>query len=439
MNAISLAATILLCVMVIVLPRRAAAIPLITGALYMTLGQKIVLVSFDFYILRIIIFFALLRVVVKRELYAFHWNALDKLIVTWVIVAVVTGVLLEKTTDAFINRMGFAYNVIGIYFFFRSVVWDLNDVDYILSRITILIFPLAMIMILENLSGKNIFSIFGGVPEMTAIREGRLRCQGPFGHPILAGTLGATFAPLIAGQWIRCKDFRTISTLGFLGAIAITFTSASSGPALAFLFGLIGLLMWPLNAHMQLIRRIIMVSAVLLHLFMKAPVWFVIARISDLVGGTGYHRSVLIDQAINHFDEWWLVGTTYTAHWMPYVLPSSPGYIDITNQYIAEGVTGGIGRMGLFIAILVCAFKNIGTGLRFQRETGNGYFFLLWSLGASLFSHMVSFISVSYFDQIIVFWYLLLAMIATIPSGVPAQFGTLCLSRHERECTTEWL
>jgi hypothetical protein len=35
-----------------------------------------------------------------------------------------------------------------------------------------------------------------------------------------------------------------------------------------------------------------------------------------------------------------------------------------------------------------------------------------WSMGAALFAHAISFISVSYFDQIQVFWYFLMAAIA---------------------------
>ena len=38
----------------------------------------------------------------------------------------------------------------------------------------------------------------GGVPEITVVREGRLRCQGAFAHPILAGCFWAEQLPLIA-------------------------------------------------------------------------------------------------------------------------------------------------------------------------------------------------------------------------------------------------
>jgi len=41
---------------------------------------------------------------------------------------------------------------------------------------------------------------------------------------------------------------------------------------------------------------------------------------------------------------------------------------------------------------------------------------IIWALGASLLAHVVSYVSVSYFDQNFVNWYLLLAMVAILPS-----------------------
>ena len=40
--------------------------------------------------------------------------------------------------------------------------------------------------------------------------------------------------------------------------------------------------------------------------------------------------------------------------------------------------------------------------------------FLVWSLGACLFAHCISFFSVSYFDQIVIMYYWLLAVIASL-------------------------
>lgn len=85
---------------------------------------------------------------------------------------------------------------------------------------------------------------------------------------------------------------------------------------------------------------------------------------------------------------------------------------DITNQFILQGVRGGLITFVLFIAIVACAFSLVGRALK---ETANAPLRqrrFLWAIGCTLFAHVMSFLSVSYFDQNVVNWYLLLAVIA---------------------------
>lgn len=104
-----------------------------------------------------------------------------------------------------------------------------------------------------------------------------------------------------------------------------------------------------------------LIGLLALQLLMKAPIWYLFARMSDLLGmGGGWYRSALIDAAVGHFAEWGLMGAVYTAHWMPFQL--TPNMADITNQYIGEGVDGGAISMVLFIGILVSAYRDVGIG-----------------------------------------------------------------------------
>ena len=151
---------------------------------------------------------------------------------------------------------------------------------------------------------------------------------------------------------------------------------------------------------------------------MKAPVWYLIARVSEITGGTGWGRSELIDIAISHFNEWWLIGTTNTAHWDPVGVLPNEDMMDITNQYILEGVYGGLARMLLFITMIAVGFRGIGNAMKALKDENFAIKFLPWALGAALFAHAVGFLSVAYFDQLIVMWYLLLAMISAI-SNIP--------------------
>jgi len=161
------------------------------------------------------------------------------------------------------------------------------------------------------------------------------------------------------------------------------------------------------------------VGYILLDLVMKAPAYYIIARIDITGGSTGWHRAKLIDSAIEHLHEWWLFGTDYTRHWMPTGVSWSPDHTDITNHYIHMGVLGGLPLMGLFILQLWRGFKyvsNVALG-----HPSKDVRFLAWALGSALFAHSVTCVGVSYFGQSFLFLYLNLAMIGSIAQPRPPE------------------
>jgi len=280
--------------------------------------------------------------------------------------------------------------------------------------LALVMIPLALAMIIEKTTGRNLFSIFGGVPEFSMIRNVKLRCQGAFSHPILAGTFGATSIPFFAALWVKDTGQKFTAILGIVSATIITITSSSSGPVMVYATVFLGLFMWILRDKMRIVRWIALFMILALHMVMKAPVWALIGKISEVIGGGGWHRVTLIDAAISHFNEWWLLGTDYTRDWLPTGVSWSEEHTDITNYFIAIGIHGGLLSLVLFVAILVYCFKTIGIRMKEIDPAEFQLKFTLWCLGVSLFAHIAAFTSVSYFDQIIVFWYLLLAMIAVL-------------------------
>src|SRR5690606_3405393 len=219
----------------------------------------------------------------------------------------------------------------------------------------IVIIPLAFAMYWEHLTQRNVFSIFGGVPEVTAIRDGKLRAQGPFAHPILAGTLGASLVPIFIGLW---RQRKLLATTGLFSGVMIALFSSSSGPLFTLLAGLLAVLVWPLRERMRALRWGLFLCIITLHIVMKAPVWALIGRISNIMGqGTGWHRVELINQAVAHFSDWFLIGTQSTSHW---------GYFlfDVTNQYIRIGVDGGVLTLAFFIAVIAFSFKAVGSCIK---------------------------------------------------------------------------
>jgi hypothetical protein len=416
LNPYTLCVTLLLGLFVVFLPRRFVIVPVLICMLYITLGQAVKIGTANFTMIRILLFFSWLRILIRREIFSITWNRLDSIVFIYVFVAVVTHTLLYQTGAEFKNHLGLAYDTIGAFVLFRVLFRSFDDIDLYQKVLALLIVPLAVFMFIEHFTHRNLFSVLGGVPEFSEIRDGKLRAQGTFSHPILAGTFGATCLPWFACLWFKHK--KAVAILGLFSAAVITVTASSSGPLMACLFGGAGLCLWPLRRSMRLVRWGIVGTIAALALAMKAPVWYLFARISDITGGTGFYRSLLIEQTIRYFNEWWLIGTTYTAHWMPNALYLYPDHCDITNNYIKEGVQGGLLRMILFISIIVFCFKFIGAALRKIKRYPFNIQFTLWTMGTVLLMNNVSQMSVTYFDNVYIFYIGLIAIISGICGSI---------------------
>lgn len=412
MNSIAIVFVLGNAIALFLLPRRWAPLPLLIGACYMTLGQGIELGAFSLPVIRLLVAAGLIRIIARGEKVAGGVNAVDKLMVLWSVWALISSIFHDDPSDELIFRLGLVYNACGIYFLFRIFCRSVEELIGLSRIIAFLLIPVAAEMLSEQLTGHNLFSVLGGVAESPAIREGRIRSQGPFAHAILAGTIGAVSLPLMIGlrPWYKKE-----AVIGIIACCTIVFTSASSGPLTSALMSVGALFMWRWRNHMRLFRWLAVFSYIGLDLLMKAPAYFLIARF-DLAGGsTGWHRAELIHSSIRHLNEWWFAGTDYTRHWMPTGVSWNPAHTDITNHYLHLGVIGGLPLMVLFIAILVKGFSFIGHTIRHSELTQVSQF-MVWCLGASLFAHATTFISVSYFDQSFVFIYLTLAAISSLYS-----------------------
>jgi len=408
--------TALMCFLLLSLPRKWALVPVIILICYMTMGERVIVVGLNFTMIRILTLVGWIRILIRGELKSVKLNPIDKTLIWFAISGMAIYVLQWQTFDAVKYEFGQVYNALGMYFLFRFLVRDMDDCLRVFKIAAVFIIPLAASMVVERMTGRNAFAEFGGVSPITAIRDGVLRCQGPFAHPVLAGTFGATLFPLFVGLW-RSKGHRLLSFLAILSSGAMVITSGSSGPVGTLLAGLLALGCWPHRKHMSTIRSGILVAVVGLEIVMKAHVWFLMARVGVFSGSTGHHRAYLIDRALANFADWWLLGTRSTVAWDEYY-----NLFDITNQYLVYGADGGLITMLLFILVIVRCFGAVGLTVRALDEKSRELQFCVWALGAVLFSHVVTFLSVSYFDQNFVNWYLLLAMISTASlsvQGVP--------------------
>lgn len=398
--------------LVFCLERRKAAVALIAAVCYMTEGYPLDFAGFHFTAIRFVLLAGLVRVAIRGELGRLRLNTIDRSLITFASAVLIISVLRVGTISELVYQTGCLYNVILAYFVFRCFLRDERDYQEVLVKLALAIVPLALLLFLESRTGRDLFATLGAVSEFSMVRDGQLRAEGPFRSPITAGSFGATFAVLYAS--LLLARIRTgPALLGLVNSVLIVVSSHSSGPLLGFGIGLASLACWYVRRQTGKIRWGIVAGLLGLQLVMKAPVWFLIGRISDVVGGGGYHRAYLIDQFVKHFDSWWLLGTSDTHGWVATELVF--GGTDLTNKFVSDGVNAGLVGLILSIVLVVRCFRRIGLAMKANRKLGPQAVKPLWGIGSTLVATIAIFFSVTYFDQTYVIWYFLLACIAGLP------------------------
>jgi hypothetical protein len=412
-----LAAVILLVAIVLMfcLPRKRIIIPFLAAGVLLPFGLNIVLLGLHFPALRLLVATGFLRFVLRRDIPVPRLNSIDKAFLFWALCNAIAFSILWRSMGAVTNRLGFLWTTLGTYFVVRFLIRDKDDVVRVIRTLAILMLVIAPCMLVEHFTQHNYFFVVGSSP-LAAIRDGAIRANGPFRHPIIAGTVGAMLLPLFVGLWWQGKRHRTLVGFGVAASIGMAIASASSTPLMTTAAGVMALMLWPFRSRMRYFRWGLVLIIISLQLVMKAPVWMLISRTGGAIGGSGYHRAMLIDNFIRHFGEWWLIGTQNNAAW---------GYDmwDVDNAYVAAGVSGGLITFVAFIAILVYAYKRIGKSRRLARKSPKDEHFI-WAIGACLFANTVGYFGIVYFDQSMLIWYALLAMVSATALFVDAQKKT---------------
>ena len=184
-----------------ILPRNRALVPLFLTACYIPLGQSIVVAGANFQFLRILLLVGWCRAMVHHEAAGMKFTRMDKLFLGWCLATILIGSFAWRSefSHRVVSQCGTVYTAAGTYFLVRWWIRDLDEMIDIVRILAWMILPLALSMIIEKFTSRNMFAIFGGVPEFTFVREGKLRCQGAFRNPLLAGAFGATLFALVTG------------------------------------------------------------------------------------------------------------------------------------------------------------------------------------------------------------------------------------------------
>jgi hypothetical protein len=394
--------TLLLGGLILALRRSRALLPLVLAACVIPTSQRLVVASLDFPMIRILLLCGGARLLLRGELRSLRVGALDLAFWSWLLLGTLVHAAREGS-EALVYRLGLGFDALGVYLLVRQLIRRPRDLMRLVEQLAWIAVAVALAMAVEHGSGRNPFSVFGDAGEVAPIRDGRLRSSGAFSHPIMAGSFGASAMPLGLGLVLIGRR-RLLGILGLLAGTAIAFFSGSSGPGFATAAGLLGWGLWRIRRHLRAFRWGLAGAVVLVHFAREKPVWHLLVRASHFVGGTGWHRYLLIDAFVSRFREWWLLGVSSTAHW-------GWGLQDVTSQYVLEGVRGGLVTLIAFLAVLGLAFRGLGRSMTPGRESCPQNQ-LAWALGVALGVHCVSFVSVSYFGQMQLLFFLLFAMIA---------------------------
>ena len=417
LHPLVLALMILAIILIAALPRKYVVMPFLFSLLMIPAGQQLFVAGIHLFVFRILILVGFARLIASHftsteETLAGGFSSLDKVFLAWAICRAAAPIFLFKQGGAVVNSLGFLWDALGCYFFLRFLIRDQEDVNRIIKLFSVVAMIIGLAMVREHFTGIDSFGFLGGIRAVLEVRNGTPRAQGPFQHALLAGTFGATLPPLFFWLWRGVKS-KILAIIGMIGCTLMATLTMCSSPVLVYAAGIGALLLWPLRDRMRTLRWGLVGLCALLQLVMKAPFYFAIAHI-DLVGGSNsWYRAALIDDFVRNFGSWWLIGTTSNLSW------ADGAMWDACNQFVAEGVAGGIVTLVLFIAMISICFSWLGTARKSASgDTQKEWFY--WILGATLFAHVVGFFGIDYFDQSRFTWYALIAMIGAVAAPVLA-------------------
>jgi hypothetical protein len=398
-------AMVLAIILILCLPRKYVIVPVLFLVFLTPKGQELVVAGLHFNVFRIILLVGLARWMMSRRSLPLPggFNSIDR-VVTWCALALCIASSLQwMETQAIIKAVGDLLDSLAGYFVMRLFIRDREGMRRVIRILALIAVICGAEMIYEQHTRQDLFGQLGGTDPVPEMRDGKVRSAGPFQQSIPAGAYGATLVPLLVWSWSDPKS-RKYVPLGIGGATVMAYTCHSSSNMGAYAASIFALCIWPLRGHMRYIRYGIVLVLVGLALAMNGPLWSILEHINLTGASESFHRYELIDTFINHFGEWWLLGTHNNGSW---------GWemIDTSNQYVTYGVGGGLIAFSLFIATIARCFGRLGATRKLV-EGDRSEEWVRWCLGSALFAYVTVFFGIDMFDQLEFAWLALLAMIS---------------------------
>jgi len=391
--------------LILALPRKKAVAPFLLAFFTIPVGQVLVIGGVHLTMLQILVLTVLGRMMAFRESAAQKkfgggFNALDKVVVLWSLVALLVFALQFLDMQAVVKGLGDLVITLGGYLAIRFLIPDRDTVVRAVKVLAVVCVIQGVFMVSEQFTHQNVFNSFGA--NQPVLREGHIRSEGSMGT-LYAGAFAGVSIPFFLWLWTE-KKARMAAYAGLAGATAMVFASHASTSWMAYGASLFALALWPLRKQMRLVCWGFVALLVALHLVMHGPVWSLIAKIDVTGGSSSYHRYYLVDNCIRHFSDWWLLGCRNYGDW---------GYDmwDLCNQFVVNALTGGLVTLVLYLIIFKRSFRMIGIA-RKRVEGNRRQEWLFWCLGSALFANVVAHFGINYMSHLIMCLFFLLVCIS---------------------------
>lgn len=409
-NPIAGAGLLVTLVAVYAVSRRSVPCVLLPMLVLVAGGQRLAIGGVDFGILRLLGLFAISRFAIRAEFRDVKWSVVD-------LAALLVGglpficALARGESHNLMMNLGMGFDFVSMFLVGRVCLTD--DVAWTRFAVTmaILSLPISMAFAFEKMTARNLFAAFGGVPEITKMRFGKLRAQGAFAHPIMAGAWFSAFTVLFVGvlRSSRSTRLRCAMIVGILCSVVISL-SVDSATAVAglMLAGVLSVVYW--WPRICSYWRFGVFFALVIHFVSQGGLHgLLFTRFSIVSGSTGYHRYRLYDAAMDRVSEWFLLGTRGTDHWGWHLF-------DVTSEYILSAVKGGMLGLACLVILQLRPVYVLGVS---RRKMTSSMSVLGFHIAAAVFLQAFMMLSVSYFGQAIF-------LLAVLPAGAMSFAAANC-------------
>ena len=373
------------------------------GTVYITVG-------------RIVIFVLLLKCLADTKLRnRFKWCLLDIWVLAYSFINAFVMFIGTPSMAVIQNRSGNFMDTYIVYIAVRLCVTDRAALVRLIKCISVILIPLALLGVFETCTDWHPYAMLSKYnpwrPDVNLVKEARLgfgRAVASFSHSIMFGVSLALFLPLVyllryEPKWQTWAYWS--SGVLFLGILS----SMSSGPWAMLILLIFCLAM---ERYKKLVKPLILLALILCFLIgivSNRPFYHVIVTYANPLGGSSWHRAKLIDLAIEHFGEWWLLG--YQGQDPGWGGSLGMSWTDVTNQFILVAVESGLIGLLTFCVFLIILFRAIAHIYNKLRDPVLKTWY--WTFGSIIFATIVTWFSVSFFGQAMSLFYCVLGMIGS--------------------------